>query len=1081
MAANFRGSVSGDEAWRIFLRQPVPTYIVNLKPVLKGLRALEFASLVGLDEHLIKHPELARSFLRKMKVLAVNPAALALADTSDEQEFIDHFPDFFSDESIRALRSSLLQIADGRDELEENVPIITCSGRKLVVQFYMRPVYDGDLSQVICNFIEISHWKRAEEALSREKQTLNGSPVFSFRWRNAEGWPVESVSPNIVQLGYTPAELLSGRVPFVRLVHEDDLPRVGEEVMQFSATGQTGFEQDYRIYTASGEVRWIYDYTSIVRDANGEITHYDGILLDITSRKQAEQALRASEQRYQEMFESNPVSIWVEDIRAVIPVYDALRKQGVTDFHNYFSQHPDLIFELAGLTQILDINAATVAMFEADSKSQLLGSLDKVFCAESLEGSIALHAALAAGRSVVEVETVNRTLTGRRLNILIKISVPVATDYSRVLVTLVDITDRKQVEEKLAASEQELATIFDNMQDTYYRTDSNGVLVRLGPGVKAMLGYDPDELLGVQLASLYVDPQKREEFLLMLSELGGRVSAHQINLLNKQGEPVWVSTSSQYTYDADGVVNGVEGIARDITGQVKIAQALAESERRQAEANRIARMGHLDQNIDTGALIWSVEIYEMLGITDTTVAADPELFLSCIEESDRERILQDVEENIRTGGACAHRFAIRDLHGNSKYLESKAEIFVVNGERHLIGYVRDITDENKIADEIRKARDAAEQANRLKSDFLANMSHEIRTPMNGVVGFVNLLSRTDLDSEQRDYVETMKTSMGDLLTIINDILDFSRIESDKLTIHHTQFDLLEAVSDVIKLFSAAAHARNLELDMVLGDRVPLTVEGDPVRLRQVLSNLIGNAVKFTEQGGIKLHVAVNASHGDDFTLRFEVEDSGVGIAATSIDHLFDAFTQIHTGKAGGTGLGLAISRRLVELMGGDISVRQREGGGTIFSFVLPLRRLQQDALTYPLHPIPELHDYAGKRVLVVDDNLINRKLITTLLGKMGVVAVEAEDGHGAVECHGNDCFDLIMMDIRMPGMDGVEATRHIRVKEQRHQRIPIVALTAHALPHEREKFILAGMDDCLTKPVREEDLFALLQTHLHQD
>ncbi len=1078
MGLNFKGNVSGEEAWRLFLRQPVPTYIVDLKPVLKGLRALDLDSLSGLEEYLVKNPELARDFLNKVKVLAANPAALELVEADDEQDFIDNFPDFLFDESVRALRTALVQVADGKDELEETTPIITRSGRKLVVQFYMRPLYDGDLSQVICNCIEVSHWKRAEEALGREQETLKGSPVFSFRWRNAEGWPVESVSPNIVELGYTQDELLTGRVHFAEMVHKGDLQRVGAEVVQYSATGQNGFEQDYRIYTASGEVRWIYDYTSIVRDPNGDITHYDGFLLDITARKQAEQALRASEQRYQEMFEANPVSIWVEDVSGVIPVYQSLRQQGVDDFYDYFSRHPELIFELAGRTRVLDVNAATVAMFEAESKSELMGSLEKVFCADSLEGSIAVHAALAGGQSVVEVETVNQTLTGRRLNVLIKINIPADTDYRNLLVTMVDITDRKQVEEKLAASELELATIFENMQDTYYRTDSQGVLVRVGPGVKQMLGYEPEELLGVALSSLYAEPQQRDEFLHALNESGGKVSAYHTKLLNRQGEQVWVSSSSQYLYDGDGAVLGVEGIARDITEQVKTMQALAESERRQAEANRIARMGHLDRNLDNGELVWSKEMYGILGITDTAMAADSEVFLSCIAENDRDEIMQDVQEKINTGGCYAHRFAIRDLHGNEKYLESKAEIFVVDDERHMIGYVRDITEENKIANELRKARDEAEQANRLKSDFLANMSHEIRTPMNGVVGFVNLLSRTDLDSEQRDYLETMKTSMGDLMAIINDILDFSRIESDKLTIHHAEFDLLEAVSDVISLFSASANSKGLELGMVLGENVPLTVEGDPVRLRQILSNLIGNAIKFTDRGEVNLRVTLDSNHGDDFIIHFQVEDTGVGIAESDMEHLFDAFTQIHTGRAGGTGLGLAISRRLVELMGGDISVRPRANGGSIFAFTLPLTRLHQQARVQPSHAALALQDYAGKRVLVVDDNAINRKLITTLLGKMGVDTVEAEDGHGAIACHEGDNFDLIMMDIRMPGMDGVEATRQIRLKESRHQRIPIIALTAHALPHERENFILAGMDDCLTKPVREEDLLGLLEGYM---
>jgi CheY-like chemotaxis protein len=242
--------------------------------------------------------------------------------------------------------------------------------------------------------------------------------------------------------------------------------------------------------------------------------------------------------------------------------------------------------------------------------------------------------------------------------------------------------------------------------------------------------------------------------------------------------------------------------------------------------------------------------------------------------------------------------------------------------------------------------------------------------------------------------------------------------------------------------------------------------------------LISNAVKFTEQGEINLRVSVDSSQGDDFILRFEVEDSGVGIDAADAALLFEAFTQMHAGMGGGTGLGLAISRRLLELMGGDISVKPCRCGGSIFSFTLPVKRLQQDARAYPLHESPELESFFGKRVLVVDDNAINRKLITTLLGKMGVATVEAEDGHAALDCHQGGCFDLILMDIRMPGMDGVEATRRIRMSEDRQQRIPIIALTAHALPHERETFILAGMDDCLAKPIREDELVVLLQGKL---
>ncbi len=909
------------ELQQLFHRQPVPSCLIDLTPIQSGLRALHIGGLLGLDEYLIRHPELIRKFLRQVKVLAVNSAALELCEAMDEQAFSDHFPNFFTDESIRALRAIMLQIAGAQGDLKESISVITCSGRRQDVQFYMRPLRDGDFSCVVCNYIEISHWRRAEEALGREQQTLMGSPVFSFRWRNASGWPVESVSPNIIQLGYSQEELLSGVIPYTKLIHPEDLQRVIEEVGRYSNTGVVGFEQEYRIVTRSGETRWVYDYSSVVRDPNDEITYYDGFLLDITARKEAEQAL--------------------------------------------------------------------------------------------------------------------------------------------------------------AVSEHELSAIFDNMQDTYYRTDSQGVIVRVSPGVKAMIGYEPDEVIGVQLASLYAEPEKRSEFLQALGASGGKVSGYHINMISKQGEPVWVSTSSQFVYDEQGEVAGVEGIARNITDVVRATRALQESERRQAEANRIAQLGHYEWNIASGELFWSEEIGRLLGY-DTARTPSIKTFMVHVHPDDREPLRREMEQLLGHTGGHSMTFRIVTTEGKTRMLESCGETMVAEDgtAERVIGTLRDITTQQLEQQELRDARDVAEQANRLKSDFLANMSHEIRTPMNGMVGFVNLLSRTTLDGEQRDYVDTMKTSMGDLLAIVNDILDFSRIESNKLTIECHEFDLLEAVSDVISLFSATADAKGLMLKMHLADDVPYVVEGDPVRLRQVLGNLIGNAIKFTAEGEVVLSVMVESSVGDQFVLRFNVTDSGIGVDAENVDKLFDAFTQLHTGHAGGTGLGLSISRRLLALMGGDISYTRREEGGSIFSFTLPVRRLHLEASAQPLKSEVILDVYAGRRVLVVDDNAINRKLITTLLGQMGVETVEAENGRVALESHHHGEFDLVLMDIRMPEMDGVEATRQIRMAETKAQRIPIIALTAHALPHEREKFILAGMDDCLTKPVREADLFRMLQHYL---
>jgi PAS domain S-box-containing protein len=938
----------------LFQNNPIPLYVEDLSAIDNELRKLPCQDADELNRYLTAYPEEVARILGYADIRGVNRAALELTEAPDADDFMHGYFRFFTAESLDAFRRVMVEMIKGSAVIAVELPVVTWHGEPKVVHFAKRYVTPGDPSVVVNNFYDITQWKKAEGALRREQHALMGSPIFSFRWRNAEGWPVESVSPNIVQLGYSQDDLLTGRIPYASLVHPEDLQRVAAEVVNYSATGQSSFEQEYRLVTADGEVRWTYDYTAIVRERNGIITHYDGFIIDITSRKLAEQAQRASERRYQEMFESNAVSIWLEDISRVIPLYDALRRQGVSDFRDYFQHHPELIFELAGVTQVLDINAATLGLFEAETKAQLLGSLDKVFCAESLAGSIEVHTALAEGRRVFEVETVNQTLQGNLRHILIKMNLPEEPDYSRVLVTLVDITARKLAEERLLASEKELETIYNQLLDTYYRTDSEGILLRLSPSVEQMLGYSAEEALGSKISNYYVDPEERKVFLQKLMQSGGVLRNHISEMRHRDGHVVWCLTNARVVYDAEGQVIGVEGTTRDV--------------------------------------------------------------------SDRHQMEQ----------------------------------------------------------ELRQARDMAQQANRLKGDFLANMSHEIRTPMNGVIGFANLLSRTALDSEQRDYVETMKTSMGDLLAIVNDILDFSRIESNKLSINPMAFDLLEAVSDVVSLFSVSAAARGLELDMVVGEGVPYTVQGDPVRLRQVLGNLLGNAIKFTEQGTVGVRVSVDAAQGDDYILYFEVEDTGIGIDAEDVALLFNAFTQLNSGHAGGTGLGLAISRRLVELMGGAISVRAGRSGGSIFSFTLPVRRLHQDALAYPSDTLPTLDNHSGARVLVVDDNAINRKLITTLLGQMGVDTVEAEDGHAALACHNGDCFDLILMDIRMPGMDGVAATRQIRLGEERHRRTPIIALTAHALPHERETFILAGMDDCLTKPVREDELFNLLRHYLRK-
>lgn len=633
-----------------------------------------------------------------------------------------------------------------------------------------------------------------------------------------------------------------------------------------------------------------------------------------------------------------------------------------------------------------------------------------------------------------------------------------------------DVTAQREAEQQLRESQARFRDFAETASDWFWEQDEQLRFTQ----ATAFAGLSANHLLGRTREELFGEGMTSEARAKHADDTANRRPFTDLRYIFRaiDGRMRHVSVSGKPIFDAEGRFRGYRGTGRDITAMVEAQAHLAEKTSVLDASFALVPDGILVTSPDNRLLAANDRAFEILGVSKERCLASPDPVRAMVEEiaARGEYGPGTVDEHL------AARTALMRSGKPQHYERQRADGRWIEGrgvpmaDGSWVAVYRDITETKRRERELERAREQAEAASRAKSEFLAMMSHEIRTPMNGVIGMIDELLATPLDPRQRAAALVVRESGEALLRILNDILDFSRLEAGKLELELAPFDLRLLIDRTLGIIRPRAASRGLSLTATIKPDVPAAVRGDRGRLRQVLLNLLGNAVKFTEQGSVTLVVSRDRSSGGEALLRFEVVDTGIGIAEALQPRLFSAFVQADAGVArrfGGSGLGLAISKRIIDLMGGSIGMVSAPGQGSTFWFTVPMSVVT----VADLPPEPSDDDATatrpslqGLRILVVEDNEINALVADSLLQRLGARVDRATSGEEAVRAARDHRYDAILMDVNMPGMNGIAATRAIRALEGGKPRVPIIACTANAFGEDVEACRAAGMDDFLAKP-----------------
>ncbi|PZO40510.1 MAG: hypothetical protein DCF19_11445 [Pseudanabaena frigida] len=955
----------------------------------------------------------------------------------------------------------------------------------------------GSPVEILGYLIDISDRKQAELALAhkenqfQELSTASPSIIYTmvedkngknhFEYISLIAEKVHEVS--IVEI-YQDAALILNQM------HPDDLQGYVDAV-ELSLENFQPFFHEWRIITPSGKTKWLRANSRPSRRENGDIVLH-GVASDVSDRKQLELDLQLSESKLNDILNS-----------ATAVITRTLIKRDGTWEITYVSNACEAVSGYSVKELIEDQALWVSSIYPEDWQS--LGDRIYADIFNEIDGTYIYRFRHKDG-SLRWMSQTNHSRWDPFLNAYV------------VTILTSDISDRKQVEIALQFSESRFKEMAASSPGAIYtmitRSDGSIQFEYMSAVFEEIHEIKTEQILND--SSLYLNqihPQDRADYFKasIYSRTNLQPFSHEWRIITPSGKLKWLQANSRPSQRENGDT-AWHGVILDVTSRKQAEVLLQKSESTLIEAQRVAHIGNWEFDIQTNKITWSKELFHMFGCDPNQPEPIFSDYLQMIHADDRIMLQQRIEAAITDGIPYTIDYRAIQPDGSIRYHEGRAEVGRDDRGQvvRLFGTSLDITDRKLVEIELAITKEKAEAATKAKSEFLANMSHEIRTPMNGVLGMAQLLETTDLSEEQADFVSTIIQSGDALLTIINDILDFSKIESRMLVIEAKSFVIEEVVSAVCQLLYSQAIAKQIELKYTIASDVPVTAIGDRNRLRQVLLNLIGNAIKFTQQGRVTVSISGRfktfSPTGNTYELKFAIADTGIGIKGDRLDRLFQPFTQADSSTSrqfGGTGLGLAISKRLVELMGGTIWVEScgqiggnplsdwrselnpQDSQGSIFYFTIAVSvsvaiGQPQDSLGNKIAQALIDERMAEKfplHILLVEDNVVNQMFASILLKKLGYKIDVANNGLEALQLVQERSYDLILMDVQMPEMDGLTTTRLIRQSfNNAISKVRIVAMTGNAMPEDRQACFEAGMDDYISKPINMQEIIRLIKT-----